>query len=146
MTPEREIQQVLARYCRAVDARDGAAVAALYTDDGRERVSYNRAGVFEPLAEFTGVDAIARAVSTVLAPHPPLGWAHHTTHDHIIEIDGDHATMDAQFVVFEADGSRRAVTPTLSGYYRIRLRYVDGRWSMTDNETIIDLPLTVEGA
>jgi uncharacterized protein (TIGR02246 family) len=39
MSEERAVQQVLARYIRGTDARDGAAVAAVFTEDGRVEVS-----------------------------------------------------------------------------------------------------------
>jgi ketosteroid isomerase-like protein len=132
---------VLARYCRAVDARDGAAVAALYTEDGREVLSYNRSGKPEFLASFDGAAAIEDAVSTVMAPHPPLGWGHHVTSDHIIDVDGDQSTLDAQFIVYAADGAAGTITATLSGYYRIQLRRDEYGWRMSKNEIIIDLPL-----
>jgi hypothetical protein len=44
MSEERAVQQVLARYVRGVDARDGAAVAAMFTEDGRVEISYNNSG------------------------------------------------------------------------------------------------------
>jgi len=154
MSSERDVQQILARYIRAVDVRDGVAVASLYTEDGKEIISYNRAGKFERLAEFSGSAAISEAVSTVLPPHPPLGWAHHTTFDHIVEIDGDRATLDAQFLVYEVRGAQRpaggwppgavggqgTIMPIESGYYRIKLVRVDGEWKMTENEAALDLP------
>jgi len=31
-----------------------------------------------------------------MKPHPPRGWSHHTTHDPIIEVKGDTATLDAR--------------------------------------------------
>jgi hypothetical protein len=34
----------------------------------------------------------------MMKPHPSRGWSHHTTHDHIIDVNGDDATLDAQFV------------------------------------------------
>src|SRR6202051_1560338 len=49
-------------------------------------------------------------VSQMMQPHPAHGWSHHTTHDHIIEVDGDNATIDAQFVVFEVRGKERPHT------------------------------------
>ncbi|MCU1679559.1 MAG: nuclear transport factor 2 family protein [Amycolatopsis sp.] len=154
MSSERDIQQVLARYVRAVDTRDGAGVARLYTEDATEVISYNRAGEFERLAEFSGAAAISEAVNTILPSHPPLGWAHHTTFDHIIEIDGDQATLDAQFLVYEVRGAQRpedgwapgvvggqgTIAAIESGYYRIKLVRVEGEWKMTENETALDLP------
>jgi hypothetical protein len=61
MNDERAAQQVLAKYVRGVDARDGAAVAALFTATGRVEISYNNSGRLEPLGELVGQDAIAAA-------------------------------------------------------------------------------------
>ncbi len=41
MSEERAVQQVLAKYVRGADTRDGAAVAALFTKAGRVEISYN---------------------------------------------------------------------------------------------------------
>src|ERR1700688_1990353 len=100
MSDERVAQQVLAKYVRGVDARDGAAVAALFTETGRVEISYNNSGRLEPLGELVGKDAIAAAGSQMMQPQPAHGWSHHTTHDQIIEVDGDNATIAAKFVVF----------------------------------------------
>jgi hypothetical protein len=54
MSEERAVQQVLAKYVRGVDTRDGAAVAALFTDTGRVEISYNNSGKSEPLGELVG--------------------------------------------------------------------------------------------
>jgi hypothetical protein len=78
-------------------------------------------------------------------PHPSRGWSHHTTHDHIIDVNGDDATLDAQFVVFEVRGKERSaagwpegafgaqgtVQPVEAGYYRPILCRVDGVWKIT---------------
>ena len=138
MSEERAVQQVLAKYVRGTDTRDGAAVAALFTDLGRVEISYNNSSRFEPVGELVGQKAIADAVSQMMRPHPAHGWSHHTTHDHIIEVNGDIATIDAQFVVFEVRGKERpatgwpddafgvqgTVTPIEAGYYRPILRRV----------------------
>jgi hypothetical protein len=79
MSDERAVQEVLARYVRAVDARNADNVAGLYVERGMETFSYNRGGVYEQFAVFTGSQAIRDAVSSLLAPHPPLGWASHAT-------------------------------------------------------------------
>ena len=110
MSEERAVQQVLAKYVRGVDTRDGAAVAAVFTEDGRVEISYNNSGKREPLGELVGRETIAAAVSQMMKPHPARGWSHHTTHDHIIDVNGDDATLDAQFVVFEVRGKERPAT------------------------------------
>jgi SnoaL-like domain len=40
MSEERAVQQVLAKYVRGVDTRDGAAVAALFMNTSRVEISY----------------------------------------------------------------------------------------------------------
>jgi len=159
MSEERAVQQVLAKYVRGADARDGAAVAALFTDAGRVEISYNNSGKLEPLGELVGREAIAGAFSNMMQPHPARGWSHHTTQDHIIEVDGDNATIDAQFVVFEVRGKERpatgwpegafgvqgTVTPIESGYYRPVLRRVDGMWKIETLRIVMNIPLAFPG-
>ena len=66
-----------------------------------------------------GRETIAAAVSQMIKPHPSRGSSrrHHTTHDHLIltVANGDGATLDAQFVVFESAGQRRATTAMPEG-------------------------------
>lgn len=154
MSDEREIQEVLARYVRAADHRDGAAMSNIFLPEGRTEIFYNNAGTAELLGELVGSKAIGAAVANLMKPHPPRGWSHHTTHDPIIEVKGDTATLDAQFVVFNvvgaekpeggwpkgAFGAQGTITPIESGYYRPILRKVDGRWMMAHLRIYHDLP------
>ena len=155
MSEERAVQQVLARYVRGVDARDGAAGGAVFTEDGRIEISYNNSGTLESLGALSGRETIAAAVSEMMKPHPSRGWSHHTTHDHLIEVNGDDATLDAQFVVFEVRGKERPATgwpddasgaqgtvqPIEAGYYRPILRRVDGVWKITTLRITHSLPM-----
>jgi uncharacterized protein (TIGR02246 family) len=159
MSEERAVQQVLAKYVRGVDTRDGAAVAAVFIEDGRVVISYNNSGKIESLGEVVGRDAIAAAVSQMMKPHPARGWSHHTTHDHIIDVNGDDATLDAQFVVFEVGGKERPATgwpggafgaqgsvlPVEAGYYRHVLRRVDGAWKIDTLRIVHSLPMAFPG-
>ncbi|SNT63896.1 SnoaL-like domain-containing protein [Asanoa hainanensis] len=155
MSEERQVQQVLARYVRAVDWRDGAAMSALFVTDAKAEIFYNRAGEPEKVGELVGAEAIGAAIAGLMKPHPPRGWSHHTTHDHLIEVEGDDATIDAQFVVFNTVGDVRpadgwpegvrgpqgTVTPIESGYYRPTMRRVDGRWMITHHRIVLDQPM-----
>jgi SnoaL-like domain len=159
MSDGRAVQEVLARYVRAVDARNAADVAELYVPDGAEILSYNRVGTPERIAAFTGSLAIRDAVANVLTPHPALGWAHHATFDPIVVVDADIATLRAQFIVFEVRGTQRptggwppgasggqgTITPIESGYYQISLRRTSDGWRITENHTIVDLPPALPG-
>jgi hypothetical protein len=154
MSDEREIQEVLARYVRAADYRDGAAMSDIFLPEGKSEIFYNNAGSPELLGELVGAEAIGAAVTKLMKPHPPRGWSHHTTHDPIIEVKGDTATLDAQFVVFNvvgaekpeggwpegAFGAQGAIIPIESGYYRPTLRKVDGRWMMAHLRIYHDIP------
>ena len=155
MSEEREIQQVLARYVRAADHRDGVAMASLFLPDGKVEIYHNNAGAPEPIGELDGPEAISAAVSTMLRPHPPRGWSHHTTHDPIIEVDGDEVTIDAQFIVFNvvgaekpaagwpegAQGAQGTVMPIETGYYRPVLKKVGGTWRIARQRIYLDLPI-----
>jgi hypothetical protein len=155
MTDERAVQQVLAKYVRGADTRDGAAVAAQFAPTGRVEIFYSNTGKLEPIGELIGQEAIASAVSNMMQPHPPRGWSHHTTHDPIIEVSGDEAKIDAQLVVFDvvgkerpadgwpegASGTQGTLTPVQSGYYRPTLRRLDGVWKIETLRIVLDLPI-----
>jgi hypothetical protein len=79
MSDEREIQEVQARYVRAADHRDGAAMSKIFLPEAKVEVFYNKAGTAELLGELVGPEAISAAVTTMMKPHPPRGWSHHTT-------------------------------------------------------------------
>ncbi|AXI78785.1 nuclear transport factor 2 family protein [Peterkaempfera bronchialis] len=160
MDDERAVAQVLARYVRAADHRDGAAMSALFVEDAVVEIYYSNGGTREKLAEITGAEAIGNAVAGMMVPHPPRGWSHHTTQDHLVEVDGDEAALDAQFVVFSIQGDERpadgwpagafgaqgTITPIESGYYQPRLRRVDGAWRIVHHTILLDQPMAFPGA
>jgi SnoaL-like domain len=92
---EFAVLQTLAHYVRAADYRDGAAMAALFLPEGRVVIGRNEAGRQVAFATLEGREAISHAVTHMMQPHPAHGWSHHTTHDPIVVIDGDRATIDA---------------------------------------------------
>ena len=107
MSPEHEVLEILARYVRAVDYRDSAGMASLFSSDGQVCVFYNNAGSSELVFKISGPEAIAKSMTDLMAPHPKRGWSHHTTHDHITRVNGDFATIDAQFIRFDSLGDAR---------------------------------------
>lgn len=156
MSDERKVQEVLARYVRAADRRDGKSQGALFTDDAIVDVfvktgpdAYQQIG--EPIIGGAGV---AYAVDNFMAPHPEGGSSHHVTADHLIEIDGDRAHMNAHFVVFEvralsrpaagwpadAFGAQGTIRPIESGYYDTDLRRIDGEWKIVQHRVLHDMP------
>jgi SnoaL-like domain len=59
MSDEREIQEVMARYVRAADHRDGGAMTNIFLPEGKSEIFYNNAGTAEPLGELVGAEAIS---------------------------------------------------------------------------------------
>jgi len=80
-----QIRALLARYCFAIDSRDGVAWAALFTEDG---VFDFKLG--EPIQ---GPEALRDFIASV-----PDDRCHLTANE-IIEIDGDRATVRAYALV-----------------------------------------------
>ncbi len=101
MSDERDIQQVIAKYVRAVDRRDGVALAELFIPNGKVTIFYTNGGKEELIVELAGREVIGNAMSNLMKAHPARGWSHHTTFDTIIEVDGERATVDAQFIVWK---------------------------------------------
>jgi hypothetical protein len=156
MSDELAVQQVLAHYVRAHDRRDGAAMGALFTPEARVTIFYNNNPDGEPelIGELAGREAIAQATTHMMKPHPSRGWSHNATDGLLIDIDGDRATVDAQFMVFTilgdakpgsgwpagARGAMGAITPIESGYYMQKLVRVDGQWLIESLQVRHNLP------
>lgn len=162
MSDERKVQEVLARYVRATDKRDGAAQGALFTPDATVQI-YSKTGPdsYEPVgAPLIGGDAVRHAVENFMAPHPERGSSHHVTADHIIEVEGDRAHMNAQFIVFRilsdarppdgwpvgAFGAQGTVQPIESGYYDTELRNIGGEWKITRHHILLDMAMALPSA
>jgi predicted dinucleotide-binding enzyme len=108
----------------------------------------------ELLGTLSGGAQIAAAMSTDMAPHPSLGWSHHTTYDHLVSVDGDDASIDTQFITFDIAATRKpeggwpagtfgaqgAIKPIESGYYRFIFRRTDGVWRVRHLDVIHDIP------
>lgn len=147
VSDERAVQEVLARYVRATDRRDGAAQGALFTDDAEVRIHVRTGpGTYEQIGEpLIGGAGVQYAVENFMKPHPEGGTGHHVTADHLIEVDGDRARLSAQYVVFETRTlPSPVVRPIESGYYETELRRVDGEWKISRHDVLGDLPLEPE--
>jgi hypothetical protein len=144
---ELAISKVLARYVRCADIRDGVAVAKLFTTDSLTEIFENYDGKRAKVAELQGSIGVEQAFGTLMQPHPKGGWSHHVTADHIIDIDGDHATLNAQFIMFRIRANEQTdplkprsgkITPEESGYYDADLQKINGEWKFTHHRVIMD--------
>ena len=145
MSDRIEIVELLGRYIRALEDRDGKAIADLFTPDG-EFSLYSRAGAGDFTQRSLGVvgrDKI-RTVFESGSRAPGRGF-HYLTSDHIVGVDGDKATLTAQFIAVESNAEiqsgaewtlgstmlRGTLAITMMGRYESDLRKIDGRWLFT---------------
>lgn len=154
MSSERRVLEVLARYVRAADHRDGAGMASLFVSDAEVEIFHGHGEKANRVAVLRGAQQIGQAVAGMMSPHPALGWSHHTTSDHIVEVTGDTASLDAQFIVFRtlgiqqpaegwpagAVGAQGTVVPFEAGYYRSELVLNKGAWLIRKHRINLDLP------
>jgi hypothetical protein len=157
MSTEDDIREIVSRYTRAADRRDGETMATLYEPDAVVEIHYHGTDGIndgELLGTLSGGAQIAAAMTTAMAPHPPLGWSHHTTYDHLVSLDGDEASVETQFITFDIVGARKPeggwpdgtfgaqgnITPIESGYYRFTFRRSDGVWRIRHLDVIHDIP------
>ena len=154
MSTENELKEIVSRYTRAADWRDGGALAKLFEADAVVEIHYRGPDGMELLGTLSGGEQIAAAMTTAMAPHPPLGWSHHTTYDHLVSVDGDEASIDTQFITFDVVGASKPVDgwpagtfgaqgtikPIESGYYRFSFRRTGGAWLIRLLDVIHDIP------
>lgn len=162
MSDEREVEEVLARYVRATDRRDGKEQGGLFTDDAVVQI-YTKSGPdsYEPFGEpLIGGAGVEHAVANFMSAHPTGGSSHHTTFDHIIAVEGDRAHLNSQFIVYRvqafarpadgwpagARGAQGTVQPIESGFYDTDLRRVGGDWKIVKHSVLMDMPIAIPGA
>jgi hypothetical protein len=157
MIDEIAVQQVMARYVRATDRRDGTVLAELFEEVGAVEIFHRLDGTETPLGMLEGRPAIAMAVATMMKPHGTTDWSHHTTFDPIVAIEEQEASLDVQFIVYavegaptpaggwgaEHQGAQGTIRPIEAGYYRAKLRKRDGQWRFERLAIHHDMPFAV---
>lgn len=123
-----EIQQLLAYYALAVDARDADAVAGCFTADGVFASSLT--------GETRGRDEI-RALFERKRLEPPDGRRHFILNPHVeVGEDGATATFRAYVLATRAQGS--AVDVVFTGSYHGDLVRADDRWFFASRHMTAD--------
>jgi len=111
---EFAVTRTLAMYCHLCDDGDFARLVELFAPDGS--VAFGEEVV-------TGRDALT---TWFALRQPPERRGKHLVMNTIVDVDGDHATAVSDYVFLRlVDG---AVTPTIAGRYRDRLRRDGARW------------------
>ncbi len=126
-----EIQELVARYNRAIDSGDVEGWVETFVPDG----------VFEGLVvpTFRGHDEL-RAFATAFWTEPEYAeWrgAQHWTINMIIDGEGDSATLFAYHIMFKPDGP--GADPALMCAYDDELVRVDGGWRFS-RRRVVEFP------
>jgi uncharacterized protein (TIGR02246 family) len=122
-----EIREVIERYMRYNDDRAADAIAELFHEDvrfqvmgrvvsGRDAVRAVFVGAGEELPSWTKPGGLFTQPGSV-----------HMSSNPVIDVDGDTATVETDFLVVNRGEDGRA-KPSLVGRYRDEFRRVDGRW------------------
>lgn len=154
-----DVQQVLSRYVRDTDHRDGASVSQLFTPQGRIDISAKNAkGDYQPVgAPIVGRAAIANAVTNLQSPVGGLTSEHHVTSDPLVEIHGNTAHLNVQFLTYAVQGATEpaagrpagtagaqgTIRPYEVGYYDVTLQSAGSGWQISDLRILHDLPFVI---
>ncbi len=116
------IEQLLMEYGRAVDNRDFAAFAALFTDDGEWKGAQGA---------YRGPKQIQESMEKIFtapaaAADIPKGKNFHLLTNVIINLQGDHATASSKFVFYKMNGAKPEAA--VAGRYEDKLVRVGGAW------------------
>ncbi|HEX3838777.1 MAG TPA: nuclear transport factor 2 family protein [Steroidobacteraceae bacterium] len=122
------IQQLLMEYGRAVDNRDFAAFAALFTEDGEwqgAQGSYRGRKEIQESMEKMFTDAAADI---------PQGKNFHLLTNVIIDLQGDHATASSKFIFYKMNGAKPEAE--VAGRYEDQLVRVGGAWKFKQRRAL----------
>jgi uncharacterized protein (TIGR02246 family) len=122
-----EIMQLVARYNQAADARDSAAWADTFTEDG--------VFIKDGRPEVKGRSALAKNIRDL----PPTN-SRHWTLNLVIDGDEDRASMQADFALLCENRIE------YTGRYANSLRKVDGRWKFERRELKTNAAITPDNA
>jgi len=129
-----EIKALKARYFRFVDGKDHAALASLFTPDGRLDMRHAPAGPPDESALVSGADEIARFILTAVS------GARTVHHGHMPEIlitssTTATATWAMQDLLKWGDNSPYPFRELIGyGHYHDTYRRVDGQWRIQSSK------------
>lgn len=117
----REIDDILYRYASTIDAKDYAALRAVFVDD----VVAQYAGA----PEIHGADTLVKWIEEMSVDQ---GFQHHLINVYQVDIDGD----EARALTYHTSHQIRTDDPdhvlVIVGRYRDLLRRVEGAWKIAD--------------
>jgi SnoaL-like domain len=157
MNDRYEIIETLARYARALEERDGDALAGLFAPEGVFQLfsRYSSQEYVALDADLVGHDALRASMKN--STMPPGRGMHYLTTDHIVDITGDEATLQAQFVVVASTANplptngwppgaelmQGKLALIMIGHYDSRLRRIGEKWVFTRHQVKHSLPMAI---
>jgi len=145
LTSSDQIRNLVARYVRNVDLRDHQAQIALFSTDAAIRMLSSSNGEEElRYGPLIGGAAFADASAALRQAMPANRVDRHCTTDHLISIEGDIATLDAQFLVVRTEaldtgGCSTDIVET--GHYRWAFRRDAHGWLACTLDIVLDSPV-----
>jgi ketosteroid isomerase-like protein len=121
LTDREAIKELTARYAHGVALGQGAAVAALFTDDGNFATRFNPDEQPIVLQGRQAIDDFYERIE----PNTALPCVH----NHIIALDGDQATGTCTLEVRITSKGRSMIG---SAYYDDRFRRENGQWKFVE--------------
>jgi len=127
MNAEELIRRILALYPKCHDGRDADGYTALFAEDGRF-VGANEVG-------FTGRTAIKQFISDLYASQPADRRTKHLCGNSLIDVDGERAEAETDFVAYERIGDGPWQVHTIGRYFD-RLVCEAGEWRFAERRVV----------
>lgn len=115
------IQERMAHYANAIDAKDYPAIGDCFTHDAE--------------AKYSDFSALLIGRETILAHMrkalEPLAVTQHIFGNFIVDVDGDVATASCAILAQHLAGGAEAATYLSGGQYTLKLRRAGGEWRIS---------------
>ncbi|MBW2242938.1 MAG: nuclear transport factor 2 family protein [Deltaproteobacteria bacterium] len=135
LADRRELNDLVARYARAIDRRDYPALRQVFTEDVHMSGYRGDPASVEALYSNQGLEDVIAAIQTL----EEFEQVHHVVSQQLVEIDGDRATGETYgttHFVWHDDGVLTHRTHVCR--YQDRYRRESGRWQIEERRLIFD--------
>jgi hypothetical protein len=146
-----EVDQLLSRCLHAVNSEDGDTATKLFSPDATVEIFTRDQGTYRLVDEVMGKELIGYVVKHLLHFQQVAGAARRISTDHLVEIDGDSASVSANFFVMAAADAATGAHSGLAspppvleivqaGLFKVKLAKFLGEWKITNFRVYNDFP------
>jgi hypothetical protein len=100
-----QIVEVVCRYLLAVDNRDGDAARGLFSDHSTIEISVYNGETHQRQIKVMGEEFVGYIIGHLLPGHAVGELCRHMSSDHIVEVEGDTASIRANFLVIASSAT-----------------------------------------